>query len=133
LQRVFEAKDRVFLPQAVANYISRVVAATHPSNGQSLPAVAQYVSYGASPRAAIAMAEASRAMALLSGRPTVGFADVKAIAPAVLNHRMILNYKARFDQQTTGAIIDDLLKELDETGMDLPADIQVLDGEGGEK
>jgi MoxR-like ATPase len=83
--------DRIFLPAAVAKYISRLVAATHPATPEATGNVNTYVTYGASPRAAIAMAEASRAHALIAGRPSVGFEDVKAVAPAVLNHRMILN------------------------------------------
>ena len=84
-----------------------------------------YVSYGASPRAAIAMAEAARAYALLSGRPSVGFEDVRAVASAVMNHRLILNYKARFDQLSELAIVQGLLDSLDEANLKLPADMQV--------
>ena len=64
-----------------------------------------YVTHGASPRAAIALAEAARAVALLAGRPTVGFEDVQAVAAPVLNHRLILNYKARLDQVDAFALV----------------------------
>jgi MoxR-like ATPase len=87
--------------------------------------VRKYVSYGASPRAAIAMAESSRACALIAGRPTVGFVDVRAVAQAVLNHRVILNYQARFDQVDAGAVVRGLLDGLDETGLDLPDDVEM--------
>ena len=87
--------------------------------------VSNYVSYGASPRAAIAMAEAARAYALLSGRPSVGFEDVRAVAPAVMDHRLILNYKARFDQLSELAIVQGLLDALDEANLKLPADMQI--------
>ena len=90
--------ERMYLPRAVSRYISRLVAASHPGSPEATADVTTYVTYGASPRAAIAMAEASRAYALLAGRPSVGFEDVRAVAPAVMNHRLILNYKARFDQ-----------------------------------
>lgn len=125
LEELFEIFQRVFLPKPVARYISRLVAATHPNAKESTPEVDQYVTYGASPRAAIAMAEAGRAHALIHARPTVGFEDVKAIAPAVLNHRILLNYRARFDHVTSHAVIDGLLEKLDETGMSLPDDLQV--------
>ena len=55
----------------------------------------KYTTYGGSPARAIAIAEAARAYAALAGRPTVGFEDVKAVAPHVLNHRLILNYQAQ--------------------------------------
>jgi MoxR-like ATPase len=71
------------------------------------------------------MAEAARAHALLEGRPSAGFEDVKAVAAAVMNHRMILNYKARFDQVSSLTIVEQLLKRLDEAGLNLPADVVV--------
>ena len=125
LRSLFDVMDKIFLPGPVCRYISRLTAATHPGAAEATENVGKYVSYGASPRAAISMAEAARGYAMIAGRPTVGFEDVKAVAPAVLNHRIILNYKARFDQVDTFAIIDELVGGLDEAGMDLPDDIEV--------
>jgi MoxR-like ATPase len=71
------------------------------------------------------MAEAARAHALLNGRPSAGFEDVKAVAVAVMNHRLILNYKARFDQVSTLSIVEQLLSRLDEAGLNLPEDVRV--------
>jgi len=130
LASVFAVMDRVYLPHAVARYISRLVAATHASAAEAPEGVRKYVSYGASPRAAIAMAEAARAAALLADRPTVGFEDARAVAAAVLNHRIILNYKARFDQVDTFAVVEELLASLEETGIDLPGDVEVREEAG---
>ena len=132
LSRLFGVMERVFLPKAVSRYIARLVAATHPGSPEATADVSTYVTYGASPRAAIALAEASRAYALLDGRPSVGFEDVRAVAAAVLNHRMILNYKSRFDKIGELAIIDGLLNSLDEAGLNLPAEVQVGKSEKGE-
>jgi len=129
LNELFGVMDRIFLPKPVGRYIARLVSATHPGNAEATGDVEQYVSYGASPRAAIAMAEAARAQALIAGRPTVGFEDVRAIAAAVLNHRMILNYKSRFDKVTTYNVIDGLLQSLDETGLNLPGDVELTEAE----
>jgi len=119
---------RLYLPRIVSRYISRLVAATHAGGPEAPEAVAQYVSYGASPRAAIAMAESARAAALLAGRPTVGFEDVRTVAHAVLNHRLILNYKARVDRVDTFAVVDALLEAVEETGLNLPHDVEVQEG-----
>ena len=119
--------DRIFLPRPVARYIARLVAATHPKAAEAAGDVKQYVAYGASPRAAIALAEACRALALLAGRPTVGFEDVAAVAAAVLNHRLILNYKARLDQVDALTVVQKLLGSLDETGLNLPADLAIAE------
>jgi len=125
LEELFEVMGRIFLPKPVAHYISRLVTATHRDADEATEEVKNYVDYGASPRAAIAIAEASRGHALLEGRPTVGFEDVKAVAAAVINHRIILNYKARFDQVDAFGIVDGLLNSMDETGLNLPKDIEV--------
>jgi len=127
LQSVFSAMDRIFLPRPVARFIARLVAATHSNAAEATPLVKTYVAFGASPRAAIAIAEAARAAALLAGRPTVGFSDVRAVAPPVLNHRLILNYKARLDTIDAFAVIRELLNKLDEAGLNLPRDLTVAE------
>ena len=125
LTYLFSVMERIFLPKPVAGYIARLVAATHPDHAEASESVKKYVQYGTSPRAAIAMGEAARAHALINGRPTVGFEDVAVVAKAVMNHRLILNYQARFDRMDTGQVLADLLDELDETGLDLPADVSL--------
>ena len=125
LRIVFDAMDRVYLPAPVSRYISRMVAATHPAASEATDLVRQYVVFGASPRAAIAIAEAARGYALIAGRPTVGFDDVKSVSAAVLNHRLVLNYKARFDQVDSFAIVESLLSGMDEIGLNLPAEIEI--------
>ncbi len=125
LNQIFATVDRIYLPKAVSRYIARLVAATHPDGPEHTDHVAKYVSLGASPRAAIALAEAGRAEALLSGRPTVGFDDVRLVAHAVLDHRFILGYRGRVDGITTTQIVDDLLASVDETGVRLPEGVSV--------
>jgi MoxR-like ATPase len=127
LEQVFRTMDGIFLPRPVSRYISRLVAATHVNGSEATDEVRAYVAYGASPRAAISMAEAARAHALLAGRPTVGFEDVKAVAPAVINHRLVLNYKARFDQVDAFKIVAGLLGGLDEAGLNLPDEFEIAE------
>ncbi|MFK7851322.1 MAG: AAA family ATPase [Akkermansiaceae bacterium] len=99
---------RIFLPDVVANYIARLVDATHP--GQN-PA-AEQIRFGASPRAALAMAASSKARALIEGRTNASFEDVKAIAPAVLRHRVVLDYNARVDGHTANSVVEKILAEV---------------------
>ncbi|MBO7093137.1 MAG: hypothetical protein J6W23_15250, partial [Victivallales bacterium] len=54
---------------------------------------------------------AARAAALLDGRPTVGFDDVKSVALPVLNHRLILNYQAKLEKVTTASLINLMLEK----------------------
>lgn len=125
LELLYATMGRIYLPNPVSHYIARLVAATHPGGSEATGPVNKYVSYGASPRAAIAIAEAVRAHALVNSRPSVGFEDVKAVAQPVLNHRLILNYQARFDRMTPSKLVAELLGQLDETGLNLPKDLEL--------
>ncbi len=125
LEFLFHAVDQVYLPRSVARYVARLVQATHPEAAEATDTVRSYVQYGASPRAAIAIAEAARAHALLEARPSVGFQDVAAVAPPVLNHRILLNYRARFDEVSSTAVVAELLDALDAAGIELPGDVSL--------
>ena len=126
LKMIFEAMDKIHLPLSVADYIGRLVAASHPQSDTAFEGVTKYVSYGASPRAAIALAEASRAAAIFGGRPSVSFDDVNEVAPAVLNHRVILNYKANMDSMDVFKLVGSLLDSVDEVNLGLPREIGVM-------
>ena len=105
---LLELTRRIYLPDVVANYIARLVDSTHP--GQS--SAARSIRFGASPRAALAMASGAKARALLHERTHASFEDVKAIAPAVLRHRIVPDYNARVEGRGTEDIIRELLEEI---------------------
>ncbi|MCL4115202.1 UNVERIFIED_CONTAM: hypothetical protein GTU68_041575 [Idotea baltica] len=105
--------DQVHLPEGVAAWIARLVTATQPVEGAA-EIVTRFVRYGASPRAAIAMADTSRAAALLAGKPNVGFDEVRRVAHSVLEHRLILDYSARMEGCTTKTVVDELLESVPE-------------------
>lgn len=107
---------RLYLPPVVANYIARVVDATHPGASKASAGVR----FGASPRAALSLAAASKARAMLHGRPNASFEDVRFLAPAVLRHRLILDYQARVEGKSTGSVIEALLEEIPFDGEPLP-------------
>jgi MoxR-like ATPase len=109
LATLFALVDRVHLPVPVAEYIGRLVEATHPSTAGAPESVRRFVRFGASPRAALALAAAARAWALSKGKPNVGFDEVKDMAQAVLNHRLVLSYEAGLEKVTSTKVVDDLL------------------------
>jgi len=125
LDGLFAVMDELYLSKTVAHYIARLVSATHPVSAAAPAPVRDYVTYGASPRAAISIAEAARAHALLAGRPSAGHEDVRAVASAVLNHRLILNYKARFDRVDTVQVVDQLLAAVPPVEADWPEAVSV--------
>lgn len=125
MEDLFDKVDRIHLPKAVANYIARLVAGTHQWNEDSPDFVKQFVRFGASPRAAIALANTSRAAALIVGKPNVGFAEVRQVAPSVLSHRLILDYSARMDGWDCPGVVRELLNAIPEVGQDIPADVKL--------
>jgi len=125
LTGLFDTLNGIYLSKPVADYIARVVGATHPGDALAPEVVKDYVTYGASPRAAIAIAEAARAHALTAGRPSAGFEDARAVAGFVLNHRVILNYKARFDKIGTTEVVERLLAAVPSVMTDLPKAVTV--------
>ena len=105
---VLDLVRRIYLPDPVANYIARLVDATHP--GQS--AAARGIRYGASPRAALSLASAAKARALINERPHASFEDVRYVAKAVLRHRIVLEYNARIEGLTTNDLVRAILDEV---------------------
>ena len=92
----------------VADYVARLVVATHPEHPSATPMVKQFVRYGASPRGAQAIILGSKVVSIMSGRYNVAFEDIEVVAPAALRHRMILN----FEGQAEGVSPDDIVSEL---------------------
>ena len=120
LDELFELVDRVALTDGVGNYIARLVAASDPRAPSCPESLRGWLRYGASPRAAIGLAETGRAAALLSGRPNVDFDDVARVAPAVLAHRIVPDHTARLDGISPRDLIDKLLEAVDPVGTRLP-------------
>jgi len=114
LASLFAAVDRVHLPVPVADFIGRLVEASDPRGPGAPEPVRRFVRYGASPRAALALAAAGRALALMRGKPNVGFDEVVAAAPAVLNHRLVLAYEASLEKVSALDVVRALLQAVPE-------------------
>ncbi|GAA3601971.1 AAA family ATPase [Marihabitans asiaticum] len=100
----------VYLDQAVLDYITYIVAATRRAGEVLPPDLARYVEVGASPRASIAFARASRASALLQGRDHVIPEDVRHLAHRVLRHRVLLTYEALADGVRVEQVVDAVVR-----------------------
>ena len=95
LPRLQVTASRVFVHHAIVDYVVRLVLATRTPAQHGMPDVAQWVSYGASPRASLGLIAAGRAMALLRGRDYVLPQDVLDVAVDVLPHRMVMSATTR--------------------------------------
>ena len=126
VQHLFRAVDAVHLPQAVANYISRLVAASHPKAEGAPEAVRNFVRYGSSPRGAIAIGAIARGLALLRGKPNVGFDEVRRVAVPALAHRLVLDYAAKLEGWDGRRVIGAILESVPEVGRGLPQTLEAV-------
>ena len=85
------------------------MSATRDPKSVIAPDLAKYVQYGASPRASIALQQASKVLALMNGRGYVIPEDIKQLGFSVLRHRIILNFEAVADQVHSEVIINAIL------------------------
>ncbi len=109
---LLDLAKRVFLPQTVVNYIARLVEGTHTAG--------LGIKFGASPRAALALAAASKARAVMAGRVNSSTTDVRSVAKGVLCHRVVLDYTARLDGASNSSVVDKLLEQIPEQALDRP-------------
>ncbi|MDZ7779200.1 MAG: AAA family ATPase [Gemmatimonadota bacterium] len=101
---------RIPAPPSLVRYAVRLARSTRP--GEEAGAVAQrYVSWGAGPRASQFLVLGAKARAAARGSAMPSLDDIRGIAPAVLAHRLVLNFEAESDGRTTRDVIAELLKE----------------------
>jgi MoxR-like ATPase len=128
IARLRAAADMIHMDEKITEYIVSIVTATRPAHarhtGSSKAASAnfasakiadglyRYVSFGASPRASIALYRCSRILALFSGRDFVSPDDVKAAAYPALRHRIVLSYEAEADGLDADTVIARILSHV---------------------
>ncbi len=96
----------------VKDFAVRLVLATHPKSETAAPVTNQYLRFGSSPRGGQCLLLAAKVRALTEGRYNVSIDDIVVVAPAVLRHRLILNFEADAEGITTDHVIASILKEL---------------------
>ncbi|WP_320535791.1 MoxR family ATPase [Pseudarthrobacter sp. IC2-21] len=109
LDAVLGAQDlvrRIYIDPAIINYIVGLVYVTRNAGQYIDRRLAEFIEFGASPRASIAFSRAARAVALLNGRDHVIPEDVKSLAHRVLRHRLILGFDAIAEQVPVESVID---------------------------
>jgi MoxR-like ATPase len=107
-EAILEARGRIadlYMDDRIVDYIVDIVHATREPAAAGLKDLVPLIEFGASPRATIALAQASRAHAFLRGRAFVTPDDIKAIAPDVLRHRVLTTYEAEAEEVTSDEIV----------------------------
>ncbi len=114
IHRMGQLARQVPVATHLSDYVARLVVATHPESETATPLVKQYVRYGSSPRGAQALILGGKINALLSGRYNVAFEDVRAVAPAALRHRLLLNFEGQAEGITPDRVIRELMQRVEQ-------------------
>ena len=115
-EAIMAARHRIselYMDDRIVDYIVDIVHATRSPDEAGLKELAPLIEFGASPRATIALAQASRAHAFLRGRAFVTPDDVKSIAPDVLRHRVLTTYEAEAEETTSDDIVRRVLDKIE--------------------
>jgi MoxR-like ATPase len=114
--QILDARRRIaelYMDERIVDYIVEIVHATRAPAESGLADLAPLIEFGASPRASIALAQASRAHAFLRGRTFVTPDDVKAIAPDVLRHRVLTSFEADAEEVTSDDVVARVLARVE--------------------
>ena len=109
----------VYVDPSLVSYAVDLATATREPGAYELPDLAQYVSFGASPRGPISLVQAARALALIRGREYVLVEDLHALAKDALRHRLVLSYQALAEEVSPDAILDQVLAAVPAPQIDL--------------
>ncbi len=101
--------DQVYLDNKLKGYLVDLVLATRQPNEHGASELESFIRFGASPRATISLAMASKAVAFMQGRSFVTPQDIKDIAPDVLRHRVMITYEAEAENVDSDQVIQKIL------------------------
>lgn len=104
--------NQVYIDDKVIEYTLKLVFASRTPQDFNLDDIHFFIQYGASPRATLAINQAAKAHAFLRKRHFVIPDDVKAVAPDILRHRILLTYEAEAENITTDQIIQQILRTI---------------------
>ncbi len=112
IQSIRQEINQITISETLEKYIIELIFATRNPADYGLTKEADYIQFGASPRASIHLNLAAKVMAYLDGRDYVLPEDIKEMTPDVLNHRIILTYEAEADNITSLQIIQTILSSV---------------------
>jgi MoxR-like ATPase len=119
LSALQRAVVEIYVDPALVSYAVDIATATREPAAHGLPDLAQYISYGASPRGPISLVQGARALALIRGREYAVVEDLQALARDALRHRLVLSYQALAEEVTPDSILDQVLASVPTPQLDL--------------
>ena len=108
-----ETADAIYVDDKIKNYVLDLVQATRSPEKHSLEKIRPWISYGASPRAAIFMIQAAKAYAFIQGRGYVTPEDIKAVGMDVMRHRVMLTYEAEAENISSETVLRTIFETIE--------------------
>ena len=124
LSRILDGEELIMFQKIVSEvpvadhvneYAARIILATHPGDEGQTPSVANYVSYGASPRGMQSLIRGARIHCALDGRTAVSVEDVKRVALPALRHRVILNFQGEAESKSVDVLVQEVIYSVSTT------------------
>jgi MoxR-like ATPase len=109
----------IYVDPALVSWAVDLASATRRPADYGLPAVAPYVSYGASPRGPISVIQGARALAVIRGRDYVLASDVEALLRDAFRHRLVLSYQALAEEVSADQVLDQVIAAVPAPQIDL--------------
>jgi MoxR-like ATPase len=105
-----ELVRKIPVPENVVNYAVTLATKTRKNSKLATQLTKDFISWGAGPRASQFLIIGAKCHAVINGKLSPDIEDVKAVAPAILRHRIVLNYRAEAEGYSVDRIIQELLK-----------------------
>lgn len=112
LEEIKKEVSNIHIDEELERYIVDIVCATREPKEYGLEEIADYIQFGASPRATIDMFKAVKAMAFLRGNDYVGPIDIALVVKNILRHRIILSYEAQAIEISTDQVIQKIMEKI---------------------
>jgi len=125
LSALQRACRRGYVDPTLMQYAVRLVAATREPDRFGIADTGRLLTFGASPRASIALVEGARALAFLRGRPYALPEDIADIAPDVLRHRLVLSYEALAEGESADAIVRRIMQQVPQPPRPLQSHVEL--------
>lgn len=119
LRELQRAVHDVYVDPGLVSYAVSLAAATRDPGAHDLPAIADLVAYGASPRGPIALVQGARALALIHGRDYVIPTDLRALVKDAFRHRLVLTYQALAEERTADDVLDAVIAAVPQPRLEL--------------
>ena len=101
---------RIPAPPTLVKYAVAIARSTRPADPNATPDIRKFLSYGAGPRASQYLVLGAKARAAMDGRSVPDLDDIRAIAMAILRHRVVLNFQAEAEGVSADALVEQVLK-----------------------